>query len=563
MSCIVSAVCWLRQGKLSAFPREALDEEDGGVDPEELTEMAEDAMNERDEDAVSRARAAAEAMDPIVKEFGLDKYDEEECRPVISMETYYADPEADPNLKRSDEDGMDSETEETAVLEDDLFLLAATMDAEDEFSHLDVHIYEEADRNMFCHHDYTLPAFPLCVAYLEGNIAPQKAGSTAHAHRNIAAVGTMEPGIELWDLDVMDSIESIATLGGAAPEGGARGTGKKKRKAAALVAGSHTDSVITLSSNPVHRHVLASGSADKTIKLWDVNRLALVSTFSAVHSDKVQGVSWCPTDASILLTTGFDRRVAVLDARAAPTAPPALAWTLPDADPEAISWVPWHPGQVLVSSDNGVVRCYDAAAGVNSGAAQQGANLAPLWTLAAHEKAASAIAVTPSIPGLLVTGGLDKTISLWNITSSPSCIFSRNVNADVFCAEFNPDRPFVLGFGTSTGARVWDISEHKAVRATFGPAVAQLYRQRQQKMGDDGDDDDDGDQSKPKADSDGLFITMPPGQEVKTKKKSRKQLVAEAVAAAGVTFPVSLRSRRQRSLMFKRRMNSQRLQHKK
>lgn len=74
-------------------------------------------------------------------------------------------------------------------------------------------MYEEPDEaggpsNLYVHHDILLPAFPLAVAWLDCN--PQ--GSTDAG--NYAAVGTMSPGIEIWDLDVADSVEPLASLGG-------------------------------------------------------------------------------------------------------------------------------------------------------------------------------------------------------------------------------------------------------------------------------------------------------------------------------------------------------------
>ncbi len=59
------------------------------------------------------------------------------------------------------------------------------------------------------HHDILLPAFPLCSAWLD--CSP---GGPSSVHANMVAVGTMEPGIEIWDIDVVDAVEPAATLGG-------------------------------------------------------------------------------------------------------------------------------------------------------------------------------------------------------------------------------------------------------------------------------------------------------------------------------------------------------------
>jgi hypothetical protein len=76
---------------------------------------------------------------------------------------------------------------------------------------------------------------------------PRPAPALQREHGNIAAVGSFEPGIELWDMDVVDCVEPLATLGGAdyaaaraaaaagaaaeeGGEGGEGGGGKKKKK---------------------------------------------------------------------------------------------------------------------------------------------------------------------------------------------------------------------------------------------------------------------------------------------------------------------------------------------
>lgn len=54
----------------------------------------------------------------------------------------------------------------------------------------------------------------------------------------------------------------------------------------------HTDAVMSISLNPFQPEYLASGSADKTVRIWDIDELACKATYSQLHSDKVQAVKW-------------------------------------------------------------------------------------------------------------------------------------------------------------------------------------------------------------------------------------------------------------------------------
>ncbi|CAN0554022.1 unnamed protein product, partial [Ectocarpus sp. 12 AP-2014] len=80
------------------------------------------------------------------------------------------------------------------------------------------------------------------------------------------------------------------------------------------IPGSHTDAVLALNWNREHRHVLASGSGDNTVKVWDVTTQQCSATLTH-HSDKVQGVAWHPVEATVMATVGYDRVLALLDAR--------------------------------------------------------------------------------------------------------------------------------------------------------------------------------------------------------------------------------------------------------
>lgn len=213
------------------------------------------------------------------------------------------------------------------------------------------------------HHDIMLPAFPLCLEWLDyspcnpsvpsdaASMATDDAPSTSQ-FGNYIAVGTFDPEIEIWALDTIDALYPNSILG--RPDATSAhvpvpaGTGKKKRKKTkhrTANAAHHVDAVLSLSWNRLHRNLLASASADRTVKLWDLSRDptaggdagGAIRSFD-VHKDKVQSVEWNAKEPTVLLTGSYDRTVRTFDSRA----PTAGVGAVLGSDVEAVKWDPWE-----------------------------------------------------------------------------------------------------------------------------------------------------------------------------------------------------------------------------
>lgn len=304
---------------------------------------------------------------------------------------------------------------------------------QDEVSQLDVYVYDATESNLYVHHDFLLPAMPLCLEWLDYHPASSTAtmeGQTERPERgSYIAVGTLDPDIEIWSLDVVDGLYPDAILG--APKGetqtpleaitslsisdetpsAAGGNSKKKKKKKAKKppqpaanASYHTDSVLSLSWNKAHRSLLASSSADKTVKLWDLSQPSASPALRSydVHNDKVQAIQWNNASPTMLLSGAMDGTIKVFDSRA----PDTQTSVKLNSDIECVKWSNWNGGyEFLVSTESGTVESYDSR------------TMNRLWTLAAHDKAVTSMDYSDVLNGFLVTGSADHTVKLWQVGS--------------------------------------------------------------------------------------------------------------------------------------------------
>ena len=82
---------------------------------------------------------------------------------------------------------------------------------------------------------------------------------------------------------------------------------------AKYVVDAHNKEINCLAFNPHSEFILATGSADKTVRLWDMRNLNKSLHTLESHTEEVYQVSWSPFNETILASASSDRRLNVWD----------------------------------------------------------------------------------------------------------------------------------------------------------------------------------------------------------------------------------------------------------
>ncbi|KAL2040747.1 hypothetical protein N7G274_006726 [Stereocaulon virgatum] len=83
--------------------------------------------------------------------------------------------------------------------------------------------------------------------------------------------------------------------------------------AAAKADDGHEDAINALSFNPASEFVLATGSADKSIGIWDLRNLKSKLHALVGHTDSVTSLAWHPFEEAVLGSSSCDRRICFWD----------------------------------------------------------------------------------------------------------------------------------------------------------------------------------------------------------------------------------------------------------
>jgi WD40 repeat protein len=187
--------------------------------------------------------------------------------------------------------------------------------------------------------------------------------------------------------------------------------------------------------------VLASASADKTAKIWDVKQGVLLRTFEG-HTDTVSGIAFSPDD-EMLATSSKDRT--------------ARIWHIAEHHEPFILvqhkskvWnIAFSPNghQLATTGGDGTTIVWELDRVKN--------NIFPLFTLIGHKGRGVGIAFSPDAE-MLATASDDGTVRIWNVAASPEVLTLKGHQNSVGNVLYKPKGDQLITVSDDETIKFWD-----------------------------------------------------------------------------------------------------------
>ncbi|MBH8563092.1 serine/threonine protein kinase [Nostoc sp. CENA67] len=216
----------------------------------------------------------------------------------------------------------------------------------------------------------------------------------------------------------------------------------------------HSDWVYAVAISP-DGLTIVSGSKDKTIKVWNLNTGQEIRTLRG-HKSYVNSVAISP-DGQTVVSGGYDKIIKV--------------WNLNTG--EEIRTLTGHSGEVLsvaISPDNQTIISGSTDDTIKIWNLSTGKEIR---TLSNHSSDVNALAISPN-GHLLVSASDDKTIKLWNLKTGKQIRTLTGHTADVNAIAFSPNGENVASGSDDKTVKVWNLSTGLAIH-TFDKHTAEVF----------------------------------------------------------------------------------------
>jgi WD40 repeat protein len=208
----------------------------------------------------------------------------------------------------------------------------------------------------------------------------------------------------------------------------------------ASVLSGHRDQVNCLAFSPGEQ-LLATGSSDKTIKLWDWASGEERFAFTG-HADEVLALAFAP-DGKTLASAGKDKTIRLWNAV---TGQELAAFPGHDGTIRALAFAP--NGRLVSGGDDQMIRVWDPA------------TQKELTRLEAHTRAVRALAF--SAHGVLASASDDGTIKLWEPDLAKERLTLKGHAHEVLALAFTPSGRILVSGSADKSVRVWDTGTGQA-----------------------------------------------------------------------------------------------------